>query len=345
MWRDEHDDARDGFERAAAASTARGDGYGTTLCESHLAIVEWRAGRWDLALAFAEQALAAWGASGDPGGVSVVLYCRGFILAHLGLADAALADVARARAVDAPGTLMAARYDWIESHVALNRGDVARATVLLARTASAFDELGLAHPGLRLYLSDALDAFVAGGLLAEAEAIAEPLVELGRRHDLPRATAIGLRGRGLVYAARGDVTAALEELEAATAALERFVVPFECGRTWLALGSVQRRARRRRAARESLGRALAVFEDLAAEPWAARARAELGRIGGRAPSGGELTQTEQRVAELVAEGRSNKEVAAELIVSVHTVEAALTSIYRKLDVRSRTELARKLSPG
>jgi DNA-binding NarL/FixJ family response regulator len=70
---------------------------------------------------------------------------------------------------------------------------------------------------------------------------------------------------------------------------------------------------------------------------------QLARIGGRAPSSGELTPTEQRVAELVAGGRSNKEVATELVLSVHTVEAALTSIYRKLDVRSRTELTRLLA--
>jgi DNA-binding NarL/FixJ family response regulator len=80
--------------------------------------------------------------------------------------------------------------------------------------------------------------------------------------------------------------------------------------------------------------------------WADRARAELGRIGGRAASNG-LTPTEQRVADLVADGRSNKEVAAELFVSVRTVEANLTRVYAKLGIRSRTELAaiRQASDG
>ena len=77
--------------------------------------------------------------------------------------------------------------------------------------------------------------------------------------------------------------------------------------------------------------------------WAEKARAELARIGGRPPATGDLTPTERRVAELVAEGRSNKEVAAALFVSVKTVEANLTRIYAKLGVHSRTEMARELA--
>jgi DNA-binding CsgD family transcriptional regulator len=65
----------------------------------------------------------------------------------------------------------------------------------------------------------------------------------------------------------------------------------------------------------------------------------LARIGGRAPSRGELTEAERRIAQLVAEGRSNREVAAALFVTVHSVETALTRVYRKLGVRSRAELA------
>jgi DNA-binding NarL/FixJ family response regulator len=121
------------------------------------------------------------------------------------------------------------------------------------------------------------------------------------------------------------------------------VNPFELARTLLALGTVQRRARRRRDARESLDRAIATFDLLGARVWAERARGELARIGGRAASGDGLTPSERRIAELVAEGMTNKEVAATLVVADRTVESALTQIYRKLDVRSRTELARKMS--
>jgi DNA-binding NarL/FixJ family response regulator len=111
----------------------------------------------------------------------------------------------------------------------------------------------------------------------------------------------------------------------------------------LALGSVHRRARRKRLAREALAEAEAIFDSLPAPLWAERARKEAARIGGRVSSGTELTEAERRVAELVAEGRTNAEVASELVVSRRTVEWNLTNIYRKLGVRSRTELARRAS--
>ena len=78
--------------------------------------------------------------------------------------------------------------------------------------------------------------------------------------------------------------------------------------------------------------------------WAERARAELGRISGRAPSRGELTVSERRVAELVAEGKTNREVAAALYVTPRTVEGTLSRVYTKLGVRSRAELARRWAP-
>ena len=87
---------------------------------------------------------------------------------------------------------------------------------------------------------------------------------------------------------------------------------------------------------------LARFERVGAPLWADQVRAELRRIGGRAPSRGELTEAERRITALVAEGRTNREVAAALFVSEHTVEGALTRAYRKLGVRSRTELSQRL---
>ena len=121
--------------------------------------------------------------------------------------------------------------------------------------------------------------------------------------------------------------------------------PFERGRTLLALGTTQRRAKRKRAARDSLEQALAIFEDLGASLWAEKTRAELTRLGGHASKAGQLTPTERRVAELVTEGRSNRDVAATLFVSVRAVEANLTRIYAKLGVRSRAELTQRLRAG
>src|SRR5439155_22645333 len=146
--------------------------------------------------------------------------------------------------------------------------------------------------------------------------------------------------RGLLFAARSDLEGALRLLHEAVAIAERVPVPFDQARNLLAFGATQRRARQRRAAREKLGAALAIFESLGAPLWAEQARAELARIGGRVASSTELTATEHRVAALVAEGKTNKEVAAELVVTVRAVEANLSRIYGKLGVRSRAELAR-----
>jgi DNA-binding NarL/FixJ family response regulator len=121
------------------------------------------------------------------------------------------------------------------------------------------------------------------------------------------------------------------------------VNPFERARTLLALGTVQRRAQHRRIARETLEEAAGIFERLGARAWLEKARSELRRIGGRTAPGDELTPSERRIAELVAEGKTNKEVAAFLVVADRTVESTLTQIYRKLNVRSRTELARRLT--
>jgi DNA-binding CsgD family transcriptional regulator len=114
-------------------------------------------------------------------------------------------------------------------------------------------------------------------------------------------------------------------------------------RTRLALGRVLRRVQQRSAAHATLTDALRRFEELGAPLWGGRAREELTRIGGRAPSTGDLTPTEQRIAEYVAAGMTNREVAAALFVTPKTVESALTRVYRKLGVRSRTELARRLA--
>ena len=106
---------------------------------------------------------------------------------------------------------------------------------------------------------------------------------------------------------------------------------------------MRRRGRQKRAAREAIAEALALFEECGAELFAEKARAELGRIGGRTREVG-LTPAEQRVAALVAEGRTNREVAAALVLGERTVETHLTHIYAKLRIRSRTELARVYEP-
>ena len=110
-----------------------------------------------------------------------------------------------------------------------------------------------------------------------------------------------------------------------------------CSRSASSGGARGRSARRGRRSR----RRSPAFEALGAAGWAEKARAELGRIGGRTRAEG-LTAAEQRVAALVAEGRTNREVAAALFLAERTVASHLSHVYAKLGVRSRTELARKL---
>jgi len=143
-------------------------------------------------------------------------------------------------------------------------------------------------------------------------------------------------------AARGDATGAVESLEEAVRHHDRLDQPFERVRTLLGLGGAERRLKQKRAAREVLEEAVEIFERLGTPLWADRARTALGRIGGRAPSPTELTSTEREVAALAAEGRTNREVAEALFMTVNTVETNLSRIYRQLSVRSRTELAAKL---
>ena len=118
----------------------------------------------------------------------------------------------------------------------------------------------------------------------------------------------------------------------------RIDMPFELGRTLLALGEAQRRFKQRRAAGASIRAALETFRTLGAPLWATKAEEGLARIGARAASPEELTPTEQRVAGLVAEGLTNREVADALFVSVKTVEANLSRIFQKLGITSRRQL-------
>jgi DNA-binding CsgD family transcriptional regulator len=153
------------------------------------------------------------------------------------------------------------------------------------------------------------------------------------------ALATSARCRGLFSAAQGSFDAALAAFDQALAEHDRMTGSFERGRTLLACGAVRRRARQRGAAREALQEALEIFEQQGARQWTRRAAEELARISGRRPGNAQLTATELEVARLAAAGRANKEIAAALFMSVHTVEAHLSRTYRKLGVRSRTQLS------
>jgi DNA-binding CsgD family transcriptional regulator len=123
---------------------------------------------------------------------------------------------------------------------------------------------------------------------------------------------------------------------------ERLPMPFERARTQLLLSQILRRRKRKQAALTMLGEALSEFDRIGASLWAARARDDLDRnhqVSARALG---LTAAEERVAARAAAGSSNREIAADLFVSVKTVETNLTSVYRKLGIRSRSQLYARL---
>ena len=171
------------------------------------------------------------------------------------------------------------------------------------------------------------------------EAVLEDLFQRARRAANPNALAIAHRCQGLLTGARGDAADAIAAMDEALAEHARRLLPLELGRTLLEKGTLERRAKRKSAAKRSLEQALAVLEPLSAAIWASRARDELTRIGLRRSAHGDgLTPAQQRVAELVAAGMSNREIAGELFMSLRTVETHLTKIYRELGVKSRAQL-------
>jgi DNA-binding CsgD family transcriptional regulator len=149
------------------------------------------------------------------------------------------------------------------------------------------------------------------------------------------------RARAAVLRADTELAAALVAASEAVDRHRLLPYPFERGRSLLAAGSIHRRLTHRREARAHLSEALGVFEGLGAGAWIALAQAELNRVGGRAPGVDVLTPSESAVADLVALGLSNAQVAERLVLATRTVESHLTQIYAKLGVRSRAELVRR----
>ena len=189
------------------------------------------------------------------------------------------------------------------------------------------------------FLPDAIEAMIGVGRLDDAEPLIERLERNGERLDRPWMLACGGRCRGMLLAARGDLEGAGAAALRAMAEHDRLPMPFERARTQLLVGQLQRRQKQREVASGTLGDALAIFESLGTTLWADRARAELDRASGvRAHA--ELTASERRVAELAASGVTNREMAAALFISPKTVEANLSRVYRKLNIRSRAQLGR-----
>jgi DNA-binding CsgD family transcriptional regulator len=322
-----------------SAAKEQNDPMGEAQALWLLGFLEWRAGAWEEAdlhvagsLSLSRQLGAVMPPSEFPAAV---------IAAHRGRIDEARATArgAVARGETERIRIAESGHSWVLGFIELSLGDAAAALVHLRRSYEIRNDFML-EPAQRLELGDYLEALIAVGELEEADEVIDTWEKRATRLDRAWALAILARGGGLLRGARGDLEGAFARFERALAEHERSTDPFHYARTLLALGRTQRRAKKRRAARATLDDALAEFARLGAPLWAEQARTELARIGGRAASRRELTEAERRIADLVAQGRTNREVAAALFLTVHSVETALTRVYRKLGVRSRAELAR-----
>jgi len=225
--------------------------------------------------------------------------------------------------------------------VSLGRYDAAVAT--LQPLVSRFDPLSTPTelPNAS-FMVDAIDALIQADRGAEAEPLIEALERNGEQQDRPWMLAVAARGRSMLLAARGDLDAASAAVARAMAEHDRLPMPFERARTLLLLGQLQRRQRKKESASANLQEALGIFEKLDTPLWADRARAELMRANVGPRHSGQLTPSEQRVAELAASGMKNRDVATTLFISPKTVEANLARIYRKLGIKSRAELGRHM---
>jgi DNA-binding CsgD family transcriptional regulator len=344
MYNDRLEEARARLEEAYARAAAAGDEVARQGTLIFLTELECRAGNWERARRHASEGLESAEQSGNPQ-EGAYLYAKALVEAHLGHVEVARAAAQRGVAASEQlgDEIFRAQNTAVLGFLNLSMGNPAEADRLLRPLADWLDAHGWGEPSVYPVLPNAIEALVALSELGEARRLHRRLESRGRAAGSAWARATGGRCRGMILAAEGDLPGAMAALEEALEVHRLIPGPFERARTLLALGTCQRRAKQKAVARRSLQEARDVFRGLGASLWTERAEAELGRIGGRSPSPLEMTPTEWQVASLVAEGLSNREVAARLFVSVRTVEANLTRIYAKLGVRSRTELAHRLA--
>ncbi len=355
---DDNDLARGLLHDERRWAVAHADEAGLAVILWLAAIVEADAGSLATGRALADQAVEAAEASGSGGPaapLALALAARSHVAALEGDTQRCRADSAKAAEIGTDvGVVYAVVYALqARGLLELSVGESAAAVTALAPLCERLD-LTSVEPGFARFVPDAAEGLVLSGSLAEAEALLGPYAERARAVGRRSAIAASARCDALVRAARGDLGGAAGAIDQALAAHAGADRPLDLARTRLVAGSILRRARRKADARDHLAAAAQAFGQAGARQWAARAADELSRVGlrrpgpaGRAGVAEDLTEVEKRVADLVAAGRTNREVASELFMSLRTVEAHLTRVYRKLGVRSRTELAaaRATSPA
>jgi DNA-binding CsgD family transcriptional regulator len=340
-WTDNFDGARDMLEALRVEHLEHGDEAALTPVLFHLGELECWSGNWEATARLAAECHELAIRSDQAVAEIRAMTLNSIVACFRGASEAVSLSVASLATAEAAG-------DWpamirilkaLGVHE-LSIGDVEAAVEHLLRGITVEKSSGYDQRTVRI-MPDVVEALIAADRWHDAAPLVDEL-QLHGEAGRPWALATGARCRGLLQAAEGHLTEAEKSLEVAMREHARLPRPFERARTVMSLGSVQRRRRQQRAARASLEEARGIFDTLGAARWADRAGAEIARIAGRASSPLALTPTEGQVATLVAEGRTNHEVAAALFISVKTVEANLTRIYRKLGVSCRRELARRL---
>jgi DNA-binding CsgD family transcriptional regulator len=337
MFHDDPAAARAMFLSAIADAERAGDYHAVSDALLHLVEAEARLGNLTAATARAAQFQRLM--SFDDG---QTLYAIALAAAYRG--DAATATDAATRgaklARDQDDIIFTTQNLCTLGFLEVSRSQFTAALTPLREARTLTRRMSVREPSIYQWHAEHVEASLATGNLAEAAEITAELQALADALGRPALHALAGRCVGLGLAAQGHADKALSTLTAITAR-EDAELPFQRARSLLALGIVARRTRAKAAARDALTSAQAIFTSMGCSLWSQRTADELSRIGLRtAPA--TLTVTERRIAELVASGHTNREVAAELFLSVKTVEANLSRIYHKLHVTSRTQLAGKL---
>lgn len=331
--------SRAGLELLADQAERRGETSVAGTFRAHLVVVEVLGGRTAQAAALLERF-----DGGDPGALAtapVVVRARGSLALVRG--DEAALEAALASSSGA-GTAVAGRVArlvlrgaWATAHE-----HWAESVPVLSEALELAARHGCDEPGRRLSADTLLGpGLVALGRAEEAGRIADHLESLARAGGRPLLSGHALRLRGLVSAASGDLGLAQAQLQRAADLLGDGQVPGDRARCLLDLGRVLRRRRAREESRRVLRDVQAVARRTGDRPLLALVERELAAVR-RAAAPDALTAAERRVATAAADGLRNSEIAAACFVSVRTVETQLSTVYRKLGVRSRVQLVTRL---
>lgn len=342
-WCDRLDEARLRLAEQYRLALDRGDEASLPFLLYHFSELECWAGDWDAAEGYALEGCRVAEESHQQTMKPAALYSLALVRAHRGQVVQAgeLASEALALCEQTGNVPLATQVLSVLGFAALSLDDHPAAHAHLSLLAEATAAFGLGEPGVVKFLPDEIEALAALGHLERAHSLTRQLEARGRSLGRPWALATGARCRAHLAAVDGNLEGARTACEQALSHHEQLPMPFELGRTLLVKGMIERRSRQKAAARDSLCRAVGIFEQLGAPLWASKAREQLSKIAVRPLLGG-LTDTELRIAVLVAQGRTNREVASAMFVTENTVQTHLRHIFLKLGVRSRTELAARL---